>query len=54
MVISQDLDELMSISSNFAVLANGTLSPTQATQSVTVEAVGVLMGGHEYEGAVNA
>ncbi len=53
-VISQDLDELMSISSNFAVLANGTLSPTQATQSVTVEAVGVLMGGHEYEGAVNA
>ena len=44
-VISQDLDELMSISSSFAVIANGRLSPVRPTCEVTVEEVGLLMGG---------
>ncbi|MBC6443077.1 MAG: ABC transporter ATP-binding protein [Rhodobacteraceae bacterium] len=44
-VISHDLDELMQISDNFAVLAGGQLSPVQRTSGVTAEDIGVLMGG---------
>ncbi|MEM7438757.1 MAG: ABC transporter ATP-binding protein [Pseudomonadota bacterium] len=44
-VISQDLDELMEISDTFAVLAGGRLSPVQPASGVTVEEIGLLMGG---------
>ncbi len=46
LVISQDLDELMEISSSFAVIANGELSKIHSTREVTVEMVGLLMGNH--------
>ncbi|MEL7202765.1 MAG: ABC transporter ATP-binding protein [Pseudomonadota bacterium] len=44
-VISQDLEELMEISTKFAALNAGRLSVPQATQGLTVEAIGLMMGG---------
>ena len=46
-VISQDLDELMEISDTFAVLAEGRLSRVRPAAGVTVEEIGLLMGGTE-------
>ena len=45
LLISQDLDELMAVSTTFAVIAGGRLSTPQPTDSITVEEIGVLMGG---------
>ena len=45
LVISQDLDELMVISTRFAVIAEGRLSEPQPTGQLTVEEIGLLMGG---------
>ncbi len=45
LVISQDLDELMSISVNFAVISEGRLSKSRPTGSMSVEEIGLLMGG---------
>ncbi|WP_339822552.1 ABC transporter ATP-binding protein [Sulfitobacter dubius] len=44
-VISQDLDELMEISDNFAALNEGRLSSTRPAQGLTVEEIGLMMGG---------
>ncbi|NUH66522.1 ABC transporter ATP-binding protein [Sulfitobacter sp. S0837] len=44
-VISQDLDELMEISDNFAALNEGRLSPTRPAQGLTVNEIGLMMGG---------
>jgi len=44
-VISQDLDELMEISDRFAALNEGRLSPPRNAQGLTVEEIGLLMGG---------
>ena len=44
-VISQDLDELMEISDNFAALNEGRLSPSRPAQGLTVEEIGLMMGG---------
>lgn len=44
-VISQDLDELMEISDRIAVINVGHLSEPRPTKSVTVEEIGLLMGG---------
>ena len=44
-VISQDLDELMEISDNFAALNEGRLSPTRPAQGLTVDEIGLMMGG---------
>ncbi|MEZ5666662.1 MAG: ABC transporter ATP-binding protein [Alphaproteobacteria bacterium] len=44
-VISQDLDELMEISDRIAVINVGHLSEPQPTGAVTVEGLGLLMGG---------
>ena len=44
-VISQDLDELMEISDNFAALNEGRLSPPRPAQGLTVEEIGLMMGG---------
>lgn len=46
LVISQDLDELMSISSSFAVISNGRLSKIYQSSNITAELVGRLMGDH--------
>jgi simple sugar transport system ATP-binding protein len=45
LVISQDLDELMAISINFAVISEGRLSESRPTGSMSVEEIGLLMGG---------
>jgi len=44
-LISQDLDELMAISTTFAVVAGGRLSEPRPTDSISAEEIGVLMGG---------
>ncbi len=44
-VISQDLDELMEISDRFAALNEGRLSTPRPTQELTIEAIGLMMGG---------
>ncbi len=45
MVISQDLDELMELSTLLSVIAGGRLSFPIPTREVTVEQIGLLMGG---------
>jgi len=44
-VISQDLDELMEISDRFAALNEGRLSEPRPAQGLTVEEIGLMMGG---------
>ena len=52
-VISQDLDELLEISDRFAALNEGRLSAPRATAGLTMEEIGLMMGGahdmHEAE-----
>ena len=45
LVISQDLDELLAISTRIAVIANGRLSVTRPAEHITVEEIGRAMGG---------
>ena len=44
-VISQDLDELMEISDRFGALNEGRLSDVRPTQGLTVDEIGLMMGG---------
>ncbi len=44
-VISQDLDELMEISDAFAALNQGQLSAPRPTSELTVDEIGLMMGG---------
>ncbi|WP_295314850.1 ABC transporter ATP-binding protein [Roseobacter sp.] len=44
-VISQDLDELMEISDRFAALNEGRLSDPRPTAGLTVDQIGMMMGG---------
>lgn len=44
-VISQDLDELMEISTNFAALHHGHLSETRPCKGLTVDEIGLMLGG---------
>jgi simple sugar transport system ATP-binding protein len=44
-VISQDLDELMEMADHIAVIASGRLSPPRPIAEVTIEELGLLMGG---------
>ncbi len=43
--ISQDLDELMEVSDSFAALNEGRLSAPEQTANLTVEQIGLMMGG---------
>ncbi|MEH6576806.1 MAG: ABC transporter ATP-binding protein [Amphritea sp.] len=45
LVISQELDELFTICDRIAVIAEGRLSDARKTADVTVEEIGLLMGG---------
>ncbi|RED14059.1 ABC transporter ATP-binding protein [Pontivivens insulae] len=45
LVISQDLDELMEMSDQFAVIAGGRLSAPRAAGTISIEEIGRLMGG---------
>jgi simple sugar transport system ATP-binding protein len=50
--ISQDLDELMEISDHFGALNEGYLSPIRPTGELTVDQIGLMMGGaHDLETA---
>ncbi len=44
-VISQDLDELMEVSDRFAALNEGRLSDIRPAQGLSVEEIGLMMGG---------
>ena len=44
-VISQDLDELMEISDSFAVLNEGRLTKPRPAQGLTIDEIGLMMGG---------
>lgn len=46
-VISQDLDELMEISDRFTALNEGRLASPVPTQGLSVEEIGLMMGGAE-------
>ena len=45
LVISQDLDELLEISDRFAALNEGTLSQIEKTAELSLEHIGLMMGG---------
>ena len=46
-VISQDLDELFEITHSLSVIFDGTLSKSYQTKNVSIEKIGLLMGGHK-------
>ena len=46
-VISQDLDELFQITHRLSVIFNGALSNSYQTKDVSLEKIGLLMGGHK-------
>ena len=54
LVISQDLDELFEISSRIAVIAEGHLFEARPVEELTVEAIGLAMGGQEKRSAAHA
>ena len=45
-VLSQDLDELFEISHRISVIFNGSLSDSYETKNISIEKIGLLMGGH--------
>jgi len=51
LVISQDLDELMEMSDTFAVLSEGRLSKPRPAAGMSVEQIGLMMGGNLEESA---
>jgi len=54
-VVSQDLDELMEIADRFAALNDGRLSEPRPTRGLTVEEIGLMLGGsHDMEAAHEA
>ena len=46
-IISQDLDELLEVSDRLAILHVGNLSEPRATTELTMEQIGLMMGGME-------
>lgn len=44
-IISQDLDEILSLCHRIAVINLGRLSPPRPVEGITVEEIGLLMGG---------
>jgi simple sugar transport system ATP-binding protein len=44
-VISQDLDELLEIADNFAVLNEGRLTRPRTVEGLTIDQIGLMMGG---------
>jgi general nucleoside transport system ATP-binding protein len=53
-VISQDLDELLSLCDTLAVINGGRLSPAMQVGEVKIDEIGLLMGGIHGEGAPHA
>ncbi len=50
LLISEDLDELLSLSDRIAVMYRGRLSPFQRRAGVTTASLGLLMAGHGMDG----
>lgn len=51
-VISQDLDEIMEVADRFAALNGGKLSAPRLTQGLTIDEIGLMLGGaHDMEKA---
>ena len=49
-VISQDLDELLELADSFAALNGGRLTPPRPTAGLSMDAIGLMMGGaHDME-----
>ena len=44
-IISQDLDEIFGLCDRIAVIAGGRLSPARPVDEVSIEEIGLLMGG---------
>jgi len=44
-VISQDIDEIMEIADRFAALNEGRLSPPVPTKGLTIDEIGLMLGG---------
>jgi simple sugar transport system ATP-binding protein len=54
-VISQDLDELMEVSDRFAALNGGRLGAPVPTEGLTLERIGLMLGGaHDMEAPADA
>ena len=45
LMISQDLDELLEVADSFAALNEGRLTPVRPAKGLTVEEIGLMMGG---------
>ncbi len=54
LLISEDLDELLSLADRVAVMYRGKLSAPMARAAVTIERLGLMMAGHGLEGAGHA
>ncbi|MEM8592818.1 MAG: ABC transporter ATP-binding protein, partial [Pseudomonadota bacterium] len=50
-VISQDLDELFEIADRFAALNEGSLSPARPMADLTMDEIGLMLGGVHGEAA---
>lgn len=53
-VISQDLDELLEVSDHFAALNEGRLSAPRDTAGLTMETIGLMLGGADVPDTPNA
>lgn len=53
-VISQDLDELMEVSDNFCALNEGRLTRPRPAKRLTVEEIGLMLGGMEEQETAHA
>jgi simple sugar transport system ATP-binding protein len=54
LLISEDLDELLSLADRVAVMYRGKLSAPMTRAAVTIERLGLMMAGHDPEGAGHA
>jgi simple sugar transport system ATP-binding protein len=54
LIISQDLDELMAICDRIAVIADGRLTAAEPVETLTIEAIGINMGGKTERMAAHA
>ena len=48
-IISQDLDEIFEVCNKIAVMADGMISILGDIAAVSMEEIGVLMGGQRYD-----
>lgn len=53
LIISQDLDELLAISDRISVIANGRLTSAKNVADVTIESIGLDMGGRDDGATMN-